>query len=77
MKLGNLHHSIKLMCQGEQFDASIYLEYRATRQRMNRYLYQVLIDEGLKPRDVYDIQFFVDGQAFPPSIAPPLPCSCP
>jgi len=67
MKPSNVIHRITFMHQGDQYDACIYLLYRATRQRMNRYLYQLVIDEGMKLSDVYDVQFFVDGQELKPS----------
>lgn len=73
MKLGNFHHRITFMCQGEQFAASLYLQYPATRQKMNRCLYQIVVDEGMKLADVYDVQFMVDGQIVYSAPAPPRP----
>lgn len=67
MHLGNIHHCIKFKAHGQEFTASIYLEHRATYARMKRYLLQCLIDEGVKPRDVYDVKFFFDGKELKPS----------
>lgn len=52
-------HRIRFRYKGKRYLSSFYLPFRADNERMQREMLLVIIDNGLKPKYVKDMEYSI------------------